>query len=71
MHAYFVARQQRAVAALTEVAEGITDYPQSLARQVLAMMDGLQLQWLCDPETTDLVREWDAAARVLFGQLGT
>jgi hypothetical protein len=31
------------------------------------MMDGLQIQWLRNPETTDLVQEWSAAAEALFG----
>jgi hypothetical protein len=31
------------------------------------MMDGLQIQWLRNPETTDLVQGWRAAAEVLFG----
>jgi hypothetical protein len=31
------------------------------------MMDGLQIQWLRNPETTDLVQVWRAAAEVLFG----
>ena len=30
------------------------------------MMDGLQIQWLRDPETYDLVRSWEAAATRLF-----
>ena len=46
-----------------------TPDPMSLARQVTAMMDGLQIQWLRDPETTDLVAEWQAAARKLFAGL--
>jgi len=35
----------------------------------MAMMDGLQIQWLRDPETTDLVAEWRAAASKLFAGL--
>ncbi|MFD3377552.1 MULTISPECIES: TetR/AcrR family transcriptional regulator [unclassified Streptomyces] len=67
-HAYFLARHQRAVSGLAELAEAVTDRPQSLARQILATMDGLELQWLRDPDGADLVREWEAASRVLFGQ---
>jgi hypothetical protein len=32
----------------------------------MAMMDGLQIQWLRTPETTDLVQEWETAAEALF-----
>jgi AcrR family transcriptional regulator len=65
-HAYFMARQQQAVAAFAALAKGFTDQPDSLAHQLVAMMDGLQIQWLRDPGATDLVQEWDAAADVLF-----
>lgn len=61
-HAYFVARQERALEAFTVLANGSV----SLARQVMAMMDGLQIQWLRDPEGTDLVTQWEAAADSLF-----
>lgn len=65
-HAYFVTRQERVLAALVTLARGVSDRPESLARQVMAMMDGLQIQWLRDLERTDLVTEWETAADVLF-----
>ena len=65
-HAYFAARQEQVVAVFAELAKSVTDEPLTLARQLVAMMDGLQIQWLRAPETTDLVREWEAAARTLF-----
>jgi hypothetical protein len=34
----------------------------------MAMMDGLQLQWLRSPATVDLVAAWEAAAEALFAQ---
>jgi hypothetical protein len=66
-HAYFARRQQVATAAYAALAEQLTDRPEELASQVVAMMDGLQIQWLRNPETTDLVQVWRAAAEVLFG----
>ena len=66
---YFAERQQRALLGFAALAEDRTPDPMSLARQVTAMMDGLQIQWLRDPETTDLVAEWQAAARKLFANL--
>ncbi|MGX9885549.1 TetR/AcrR family transcriptional regulator [Streptomyces sp. NPDC002276] len=70
-HAYFLARHQRAVAGLVQLAKTVTDHPQSLARQILATMDGLELQWLRDPDGVDLIREWEAAATVIFSRPGT
>lgn len=67
-HAYFARRQQLAAAAYTALAERLTDRPEVLARQIMAMMDGLQIQWLRTPETTDLVREWETAAETLFAR---
>ncbi|GAA3465066.1 TetR/AcrR family transcriptional regulator [Saccharothrix longispora] len=68
-HDYFAARQDRTVAVFTDLAKDVTDTPGSLARQITAMMDGLQTQWLRSPGTTDLVREWEAAAGSLFAGL--
>jgi AcrR family transcriptional regulator len=67
--AYLAERQQRALLGFAALAKDRTPDPLSIARQVMAMMDGLQIQWLRDPETTDLVAEWRAAARKLFAGL--
>jgi AcrR family transcriptional regulator len=67
-HAYFARRQAVAAAAYATLAESLTDRPDQLARQIMAMMDGLQIQWLRDPEATDLVEEWEIAAEALFGR---
>ncbi|MFI5910723.1 TetR/AcrR family transcriptional regulator [Dactylosporangium sp. NPDC051541] len=65
-HDYFAARQRDVLAALTERARLVSDRPGALARQIMATMDGLQLQWLRDP-ATDLVAMWAAAEESLFG----
>jgi AcrR family transcriptional regulator len=70
-HAYFIARQEQTVAIFTALAKRLTDQPESLARQIVAMMDGLQIQWLRSPRTTSLVDEWEAAAETLFGAVRT
>jgi len=70
-HDYFAKRQQQAAAAYAALAERLTDRPELLARQLLAMMDGLQLQWLRNPEATDLVQEWETAAEALFAGFTT
>ena len=66
-HDYFVKRQKQAIAAFTSLAEDISDHPESLARHIVALMDGLQIQWLRAPESVDLVTAWDSAAELLFG----
>ncbi|MEV6007935.1 TetR/AcrR family transcriptional regulator [Streptomyces sp. NPDC051976] len=66
-HDYFVRRQQQAIAAFTSLAEDISDHPEALARHIVALMDGLQIQWLRAPESVDLVTAWDSAAVLLFG----
>ena len=67
-HAYFARRQKVATAAYAALAEPLTDRPELLARQIMAMMDGLQIQWLRNPGTTDLEQEWETAAEALFAQ---
>lgn len=66
-HLYFAARQERTLEMFTALAAGVSDRPGSLARQVMALMDGLQIQWLRDPGGTDLVTEWEDVAATLFG----
>ncbi|HEY2697417.1 MAG TPA: TetR family transcriptional regulator [Pseudonocardiaceae bacterium] len=66
-HDYFVKRQRQALTAFTNLAKVNSDHPETLARQIMAMMDGLQIQWLRSPETVDLVREWESTAALLFG----
>lgn len=66
-HDYFGERQQRTVAELAALAKPVSSEPEVLARQIVAMMDGLQIQWLRSPSTVDLVTEWEAAAARLFG----
>jgi AcrR family transcriptional regulator len=66
-HEYFAVRQDRVVASFAALAAGLTDHPERLARRIVAMMDGLQMQWLREPGTIDLVEEWEAAAETLFG----
>lgn len=67
-HEYFAARQERALAAFAAMASGLSDRAESLARQVMALMDGLQIQWLRDLSATDLVAEWEIAADALFAR---
>ena len=67
-HDYFAARQARVVSSFAQLAAPLTDRPEVLARQIVAMMDGLQVQWLRDPQGIDLVEEWQVAAEMLFAR---
>ncbi|MEU4623001.1 helix-turn-helix domain-containing protein [Actinoplanes sp. NPDC023801] len=64
-HTYFKARQRRTLDQFTALAGEVAG-ARELAAQVVAMMDGLQIQWLREPETVDLVSAWEAAAARLF-----
>jgi hypothetical protein len=48
---------------------GLADHPDSLARQVLALMGGLEDQWLRDLAAVNLVREWDRAMDTVITSL--
>jgi AcrR family transcriptional regulator len=66
---YLAQRQERALRGFAALAVGRAPDPMSLARQVVALMDGLQIQWLRAPESTDLVAQWQAAAAKIFAGL--
>jgi hypothetical protein len=58
---FFVTRQAATIATLAAWLRS-TDYPESTARQALAVMEGLEQQWLREDLKFDLVEEWDKAA---------
>ena len=64
-HAYFQARQRRILDTLAGLVPPPAD-GRVVASQVIALMDGLQIQWLREPGAVDLVAAWDAAAARLF-----
>jgi AcrR family transcriptional regulator len=63
-HEYFANRQRSVLDSLARLAGP------ALARQIMATMDGLQLQWLRAPDT-DLVAMWQEAAQTLFAAAGS
>ncbi|HEY0187732.1 MAG TPA: helix-turn-helix domain-containing protein [Cellulomonas sp.] len=66
-HAYFTDRQSRTLDGFARLAPAGADAT-ALARHLLALMDGLQLQWLRDP-AMDLVAAWaQVAAEALPGR---
>jgi AcrR family transcriptional regulator len=67
---YFTAREEQVLAAFTRLFDGLAGHPASLARQVLALMGGLEEQWLRDP-AMDLVAEWDRAMDTVVASLAS
>lgn len=63
-HEYFLERGRATRAALAEGAKAWHPRPEEFAVEVLARLDGLQLQWLRDP-SLDLAHLWESAASVL------
>jgi AcrR family transcriptional regulator len=66
---YFTARDEQVLAAFAGLFDGLTGHPASLARQLLALMGGLEEQWLRDPAAMDLVAEWDRAMSTVMASL--
>ncbi len=62
---YFSARQRKTLDGLVALAPSDVDGP-TLAQHLLALMDGLQLQWLRDP-SIDLIRAWHTAVGEISG----
>jgi AcrR family transcriptional regulator len=60
---YFYKRQVDSVNALERLAPTDDNDPHGLAEQVIALMDGLQLQWLRSPDSFDLVEAWQRVSR--------
>lgn len=65
-HGYFRDRDARVLATFTRLCTGHVAHPASTARQLLAVMGGLEEQWLRSPDEVDLVQEWDRAVQVLL-----
>ncbi|GIM96799.1 TetR/AcrR family transcriptional regulator [Paractinoplanes toevensis] len=68
-HDYFAARQQKTLDGFSLLLKGHTADPDGLAVKIAAMMDGLQVHWLRDPDEIDLVAQWESAAEMIFRDL--
>lgn len=69
-HAFFDARYRRIVATLADAfADCSHPAPSSAARRLVAVMDGLQVQWLLHPDDVDMVAE--VAAQIEQELVGT
>nr|WP_250649907.1 MULTISPECIES: TetR/AcrR family transcriptional regulator [unclassified Actinomyces] len=63
---YFRQRDAQAVAAFEQLLTGAVRDPRTTARATLALMGGIEEQWLREPEQVDLVATWDAAYAALI-----
>lgn len=66
VHEYFLFREQRAIKTFASARIPHGQNSASLARLMLAAMDGIQLRWLRDLDGIDLVAEWQAISRALI-----
>ncbi len=65
-HEYFVKREADALGAFAKIVAPHVKHPRSMARQMLALMAGLEQQWLRANQQFDLVAAWDDAATLLL-----
>ena len=65
-HAYFDRREAATLAMFAQMLAPHVAQPVSVARQVKALMVGLELQWLREGQAFDLVREWGRGIAVLL-----
>lgn len=64
-HAYFAQRYTRGIDAFASLAQSWHPDPQQLGFQVLCALDGLQINWLRDPDL-DLLEQWRVWAKHYF-----
>jgi AcrR family transcriptional regulator len=65
-HDYFLRREAASLDAFTQMVAPHVPQPRSAARLILAVIDGLEQQWLREGQAFDLVAEWDRAAAALL-----
>lgn len=63
---YFRQREERVIEMVARIVAAHADDPRSTARQISALMLGLQQQWLGADGAWDLLAEWDRAAAVVL-----
>ncbi|MGC4175885.1 TetR/AcrR family transcriptional regulator [Demequina sp.] len=65
-HEYFLGRAEAIVTQFAPIVAEEYANPEELIRQILAVADGLQLNWLRDPTAFDLRERWKAIADPLL-----
>lgn len=65
-HRYFIDREARVLRKFADMVRPFTENPEGMARRILALAGGLEIQWLRSGCTFDLAEEWDRAVTELF-----
>lgn len=65
-HAYFNARYEYSIPLIARLLKGHFADPVDVASQLIAIMDGVQMQWLRFPEKRDLFSLWKPLADAVF-----
>lgn len=65
-HASFRARERATLDLFAKLVAPYSADPQSTARQLLAMMDGLARQWVREDQSFDILEQWDRAIAVVL-----
>ena len=65
-HAYFSARYDYSIPLIAHLLTGHFDDPVRVAAQLIAIMDGIQMQWLRFPDRADLFELWTPLADAVF-----
>ncbi len=60
-------RNQRSLATIAHLLTGKVPDPQAVAAQMMALMVGLEMLWLGNPDLFDLVAQWDEGIERLLG----
>lgn len=68
-HASFQAREAAVLKLFATVITPFTEDPEDAARQLLALMDGLSLQWLRGGQSFDIATAWRRAVAVVLPRL--
>ena len=61
-HAYFMERDAMVLGEFASVLAGHVPQPRVVAREIVALLDGLFLQWLRAGQSFDLLEAWDHAS---------
>lgn len=65
-HEYFKQRADAIISEFAPIVGAEYAHPEELIRQLIAVADGLQLNWLRDPTAFDLLERWHAIADPLL-----
>jgi AcrR family transcriptional regulator len=68
-HGYFDELQGRIMAGLAAIAKDLTAEPEAAAREIYAMMMGLEYQWLRTGGAFDYLAEWDRVVAKLLPEI--